>query len=1738
MTLPPGASSAPSCDDSSTPTSSSDAAAIDVLRVAARRKPTKSPVRRKDPGDRAPALSLQGPAPAWLIDLVPDEQQRDWVRLVCVACGMDNKGTALAPGFEALGAAFKVYSQALNWQRLAEAGKLIDSVAARAKATVRHQELALPPDARMQPILHAICRARPRSERLGREVRSAQIAQSIVVLDAMRDGTAASQTAIQRSGAMASACRDASHMRGKEDWRDLAKLAPFIPEALKKYLGAHPNGKSQHWELARQLQDAQASDEHYPLLKIRSAPAAGREAESVGSTAAPGQANPSGSTTPTHDKPEEVAAPSVLAAKAAAVYAGMAEQFGVQLVLNRLPPARLTKVTQGCHAALRGPDDTTADQALLLTMAVVICHGFKSTLKLAFGASAGVDIWYCMQDRCVYYDRDVLRGRRPKDGRPNWGTLYVPPEAADRIETLATARESVRQLSDLFSPAVVADMASDTMAWAKTLCDPAHAAWAARVARSAGLAYLEAGASDVESAIFTLNLSLAAPSAPSYYAPDPARQHALAALVLARLGYEAPARAPHANDQADTDVPNDDDIRKEWAAIKEATRAPLQRFPGADVAGVLAATNKAMVGLRRGFELLTGARDKLRENPRFRDVLTSAEWFYHHDKRTPVRSDRLLAMTDALADLVRTARLVRDQASARLLELGVKPENLPPQLVAPDAGASVFVFLHSVARKDGLHVVLRRLEDDDMKDLLTQLWPGDSNMGRRYWVRQASLSSEWMAERVLTGHGRGLNHTGSACLSVPVIELMQGGRRTVLATLERLNLPRLGSALDAEPTAIPILIDLRKYGRRRHPGSAPSDIPAHYCDPHALGAWHVIEAVRPSLGKVSTLSATGRALLGLIAADGLCHTDDLRAAWPCLQAIAKSAGAAWLKWIRPNGQPMAMPMQAPTRLAADEVTTWPTFEEAETELAGWLREVAAGAPGPQVIWPADSHAVVTALCAQAAYWIRLHLAPFLLEAYRPLTLAATLTWASLDQLLAPSLPAPSARIVPFGRRRSQIRAWTDRRSDLARIRAEVGKVVLSTENIGEHKARVKAVLAKIDSKDAESDKVKLHRAQASVLNADVVPMFNPSALTGAAAMILLWVQLECELTYRRGKDPLDPVSIYQYLTRVLARLLKHWPHDLDATTVPPKRWRKITKAILRRDSRESDTRWDNRRIAWQRIVRTLSGSPLHAAAAAALDDTKAGDVKRKYVQAAASTLLTQRHVAQLHHVIAIAFADEPLAGPQAHAMADLLSDPGMRKSEAGVPRLENLSEDGSFIVKFGNGFDPSKTPRAVGPASLCPATATRLVSLRSDLESLHPPHSHFFAEQEGKVDRVYAMAVYDVLVDLTRVVAGTDEVHGHSHRGSAAMRRLVPNWEAVLRRLATGPFELVDALAIVDAMRGAGPEHLATVLCGIGHASHRTFVRRYCTAWPLFYAAAMRAQLATVKLDQSVILNMPHLNVGKTGKEVKAACKRALSRRRTFVYERPSGEPRDDWAWGVRHHFDGWDRDRQTREPDASRPPGGGGELIVEPATPSQPGRETELLYVVLRSLGLSSLAAMVKARIGLSDGARLDSVLAAMPILSTWDGVRQPQALKPKFLKFILRMVSSDVGKALIAAISHTDATVRDVLLGQLADHAGAPDVTPQGLHTVLRALPPGLALEVAMLGSHWSTAVASALAGQEQARLTLLKKRKSQRPRLRVVPHTAGRIRHNHARALTLVTRLCAIGMHQLVQTEETTT
>jgi hypothetical protein len=345
--------------------------------------------------------------------------------------------------------------------------------------------------------------------------------------------------------------------------------------------------------------------------------------------------------------------------------------------------------------------------------------------------------------------------------------------------------------------------------------------------------------------------------------------------------------------------------------LRDWVRTRFEALDTAGIAEVATLVTEAMAACRKAYELLSAARDQVRQHPRVVDVKSSDDWHFDSDKDTVINSDRLQAITSELVELIRVALLLRQKARDRLRTLGVTGDAMPAALAKMTPDTPLFCQLRALPTKSGLRLVVGVLKEAHMK-ALSQRWHGPLNMGRRYWVGQAAEHGKWLDEQALTGHGRGLKHLGSHCLSMSVKRLLDSAKHGH-GHVQRLALPAFGEGIVGTPEPIIVPVDLRSVDRRRNRETRPTDTPQHYAEWRTPGFIAAVKSLRPYVGKNSGLSGAARALLGLIVVQGIHHSADVREAGAvCGSNGAKARsgstgfGTAISRWIR---------LLAPVRLA-------------------------------------------------------------------------------------------------------------------------------------------------------------------------------------------------------------------------------------------------------------------------------------------------------------------------------------------------------------------------------------------------------------------------------------------------------------------------------------------------------------------------------------------------------------------------------------------------------------------------------------------------------------------------------------------------------------------------------------------------------------------------------------------------------------------------------------------------------
>lgn len=1664
-------------------------------------------------------------APDWLRRIVDDPLKLPFGRRLAKALGLRPNGEGAAIALQVAAHVFEVHATHAELDMLANWADLASSMAFNARLATDFPRLLLDANAqegeRSWSALARLSKARFDALEVG-----VCVSLSLALLEAIRAKEGLPEALLPRVSSMAYAHGTEVRRASREAWTLLAQLvsSPLNQETLDR-LAEFAAGK--------QLDDARAlaSHLHAAQTSLRKVPDPGTdslvddvegddgrqdgllsEAGTVmAMVLAPGPSQPRADVTPR----ASCLPPSVRSLPKAASFATMAELFAIQSAWNRQPPQRLKAVTAAAQLTLVGETVATNFEASLLgVMALVISHDFNPTLELSLENNG--DLWYSRQKRCVLAHRRLLLKLDDNQPGPTWYPLYTPSAAADAIESLWTAKPQARRFKDLFDPATLYDLVSQAEAWIKSLSDPAHPAWSARMAHSLGLVYLACGASPLEAGLQSLNTSLAPASAANYYQPNPARQHELASRVFQFLGLGTPGPIVYPEPDDLPAAPDDEEVRAEWRHYCSNANAAFGEIGIASTQdAVVNALNKGMAAGRRAFKLLTGGRAQQRTQPTLRDVCASDQWLRLDDKRTKPSSERLIPLTPAVREVIRVVWALRIAARDRLRALGVEDAAIPVLLIDPRPSSMLFLRLRTMDRR-GRQILATGPLDADAMALVPQLWRGPQNMGRRFWVTQAACSPQWWAELVITGHGRGLAHVGSPCLSLPIHCLLEGTRELCDTVLSRLSLGAFGDAIPGEYPEVAVGVDLRHIDRRRNLNSRASDQPRHHCDSHTLPAIRVIDALREHTGTSELLSPWARALLSLVVVDGLVHSADVRAAWECLRAVPvdplEAGRTAMLRFTRDSGQPICMPVQPPTRLARDEAQKWPPFEAVEAELAAWLAAVCI-----DVQWPQKPSATIVSLCWLASRWVCLYIPPFLLEAYRHETMASTLDEASLLALFG-AAPTEVALTETQLRKLCRLRSHCPAgKTELQWLLKRIGRVCRPDDDIGGRQRR------------------------ANLVRRMAPRVFNAFALSPAAAMAYCWLLLECDLTYDRDGNALAPSTYYEYLSRVRWVLEAHWPEGRRASELSAEEWLQLTVAMRQVRDGESAENVELRLIAWRRIVSTLAGNADHRGASAALIDMGGAVSVTTYRPSAASALVLEAQLPRARDHAEALFGDQSLERLQALAQLALLVEGANRRGELCATKPSDVALDGTFVAFIGNGLEPGKTWWARRITFVSADSAELLVELRRYCQNLSVPPKFLFAESEGVVSKRLALERYRQLVDLLRAVYGNQAIEGHSCRGSAAMRMLAGNWETLFRQFVNGPLELKHAQALLQSLIGDGPAHLAEVLTRIGHASHKSFVKHYCSAWPLWYAAAMRATQKTLRLRSSLIRHMPAIAEAKTKADEKAAhIEKALDAHRAFIYATPANQPKDSWAWALmRAHWPGWKRDPGSKnDAKATKRPRPAAVPPPAAARPKPPQRSLLFRYLLLRRLGHLPEAALETAKIGRAGSELAEAMLSVLPTLAEARGHERRKAKPAKpLLDFARTVVDHTDGRALLAGIRSASPLAASTLREMLTPRTSAKEVTAPRILVCRDLLPAQLRIEVGISKAHWADGLADALNGQARVRCKRLAKWESSRPRVRLLPaQNKGHIDHYRASALTLIAQMALAIWQQLPQEIET--
>ena len=322
-------------------------------------------------------------------------------------------------------------------------------------------------------------------------------------------------------------------------------------------------------------------------------------------------------------------------------------------------------------------------------------------------------------------------------------------------------------------------------------------------------------------------------------------------------------------------------------------------------------------------------------------------------------------------------------------------------------------------------------------------------------------------------------------------------------------------------------------------------------------------------------------------------------------------------------------------------------------------------------------------------------------------------------------------------------------------------------------------------------------------------------------------------------------------------------------------------------------------------------------------------------------------------------------------------------------------------------------------------------------------------------------------------------------------------------------------------MEGDGPTHLASVVAGLSHASHRTFVRRYCTAWPLLYAASMRARLENVDLDAPVIRALPHVR-----NDPKLGTKAVNLRRRYVCDAMQAGRTADLWAWCARHRYPAVKQMQRKQE--------GLAQSDVNPVAAS--AFKDRVHYVVRRALGGHYIASCLDTGLVDREAALLEPVVACVKaaVPSLLAAAKVP---KPKARTHLLGVLASADGQALQASILAAGQD-REDLQDLLWDSAAGKLITAERVERLLRHLPLSLGFEAGFSTEYRDDVLEKALDAMPRVLVDYACSVERTRPRMRVMPLVLTCNGRAHPRATPGLTTLALAALAACFEIKEVLT
>lgn len=1387
--------------------------------------------------------------------------------------------------------------------------------------------------------------------------------------------------------------------------------------------------------------------------------------------------------------------PHISGRLAAADYSGFPEKLGLyhrdQLLVEDLAitTAHLARLLQTGTPVERG-------FALLAIMSLVTGCSDEVALLLKFQPSDS--IWIDLLRGAWAWDFSVYRQSKSEPADTSIDPVYCPwPAILDPVLHAANGRcPGALILEDLILEVQQAKE-FDLKGFRQFLRNcghPSHPPYRARFAQSMSAVYLQTSGSDMTTALMTGFFASTAPAALFYYGPTYDLLAQRVSAVYERLSLGLPSQLFLESGRAGcNNVLEFNGLRKGWARQVEAINACRIAASSTRPADeILDICNRWLSLLCAALVTQTGHRGTRLE------CLTVGALFGHpsvmsvQDKDEGGRAQpRLIPKTivvreilDAISDCHRAARQIAHHDATH-----------PRSWTAVDP-----VFVRWQWASDVLSTAV--LSTSAIAAVTSEFFDAKPNVGRCLWVTHLDESGcdRWLT-RSLTGHTRDVTRVHGPYFDIsPLVAAARLGA----------EMDKTGSLMFGNPAIqasrclpLPLISSLIKPRAMDKVVNGPVPDPRTILEPlssDALMELEVANRLRRDLiegsldAPLPALAALHLALIDLIPDSDLC-LDAVVDRQTNVKIIANCTG---LQWVRNHFvHPTWMPIQPVTARLLNGLGDSVIAREAlVVQICQAIREK------PYAQWPTSNARCWEAIHTAASSFRRLTFPPSLSAVSHLSVGAPCLSELSLNRLGGVSMGQSSG----FSGKKPPRAKASGKSDDAGFLIKTLGKFASNLERHGEKRMRA---IKCLDELDAETI------------------VWTP---------FILWIKQWCVDELRRSRDRLEGCyqisSLQTYSTTLL---VDHSGIDLatDPADWEDAEWAAwITQintlgsaeAVLEASPNSEQALTDRTKNAVGALVRSLIRRREYVPLEVRLQVGLTSQLVTPRGSASAC-LITPADQAQ---ALAISYAWN-IDVPSDYALIDLRKTIGemvpVRSGDVSSLVCDCLTPAGGLVIKRA-GYDVHKNQNAVRVIPLSPGEA-HIVRTKIKTLSSHFGDRTLLLRGHGSVAeglRDHRLATeWGVALKLA---VGDASARPHSIRATTLQEMAWPGWIELSSRILNRTDSPIQCQQWVEQQDWCD---LAQAVAKAGQGDLRSALGNYLAGWPMVFAIHARASVSTMVpgagLLRQLVLSPANLRQAKSRSHKKPSPER-IDRADAF----------DGWGW-IASQTTKKLVERNVRQVFAQAPAAIDGTAATKDGNGTHSSTEQEkLLYLVLRSLGLTSSVAVEKSKIKFRVAVQLDPFVPVEKTVATAVS-RGRQGPETRGAQADIKTALSSHGLLLLDWLRSFDAAFLP-LMSQALFRSDPHQLIPTDKVTfwrkVAESLPAALSVRARIGAKHLTSAEKSALGTLSPMVLISPDLQLGERPVVSIhLRETENRVL---SARLTAVARVCVLAIDSLDQFNQT--